>query len=444
MESNLVRNGFDLAFETDLLYLDVINGRIGVKTDAPGNFALDVNGNSRIQGNQTITGDLTVQGTTTTIDSQQLVVEDNIITINENASSATDAGIMINRTTENNALFIWDETLDKFKFGTTTQDGSTVTDYSNLTLSNIQVAEPVANDDAATKAYVDSQISSGGVTGDNVELRLPSDSTFGDGAYLGLTSSTSVTQAIDDLNETIENVRAGTYLKSVSFVADSTSISAGDTVTLTITTTPTAGSDTRYTITWGDGDTDTASSDSTPSHTYASGGTFSVTVKAFENDAGTTDSSGSFATSTRSNYIVASTAEPVLTFAMYAAASGGAPITTADTGDTVYLQNNCTNTSGATVTYDVDWGDGSEDTISGDGVAGGSSANGGSRLSHTYTNAAGDDGSTVAGSGSGDTKYAIRLRLLTHSTANPSVIPKTATNNFEVYSEHTVLYSTAD
>src|SRR5210317_1678887 len=444
LESNLVRNGFDLAFETDLLYLDVINGRIGVKTDAPGNFALDVNGNSRIQGNQTITGDLTVQGTTTTIDSQQLVVEDNIITINENASSATDAGIMINRTSANNAIFIWDETLDKFRFGTTTQDGSTITDYSNLTLSNIQAADPTAAEDVATKSYVDGQISSGGVTGDNVEMRLPTDSTFGDGAYLGLTSSTSVTQAIDDLNETIENVRAGTYLKSVSFVADATAISAGDTVTLTITTVPTAGANTRYTITWGDGDTTTGTSDSTPSHTYASGGTYSVTVKAFENDADTTDSAGSFATSTRTDYIVASTAEPVLTFAMYAAASGGSPITTADTGDTVYLQNNCTNTSGATVTYDVDWGDGTEDTISGDGVAGGSSANGGSRLAHTYTNSAGDDGSTVAGIGTGDTKYAIRLRLLTHSTANPAVIPKTATNNFEVYTEHTPLYSTAD
>ena len=167
-------------------------------------------------------------------------------------------------------------------------------------------------------------------------------------------------------------------------------------------------------------------------------------MKAFENDAGTTDSAGSFATSTRTNYIVASTAEPVLTFAMYAAASGGSPITTADTGDTVYLQNNCTNTSGATVTYDVDWGDGSENTISGDGVAGGSSNNSGTRLAHTYTNASGDDGSTVAGTGTGDTKYAIRLRLLTHSTANPGVIPKTTTNNFEVYSEHTPEYSTAD
>jgi hypothetical protein len=443
LESNLIRSS-DLAFQTNLLYVDVANGRIGVKTDSPGNFALDVNGNTRISGNQTITGDLTVQGTTTTIDSQQLVVEDNIITINENASGATDAGIMINRTSANNALFIWDETLDKFRFGTTTQDGSTVTDYSNLTLSQIQAASPTASDDVATKSYVDTQVSAGGVTGDNVELRLPTDSTFGDGAYLGLTSSTKVTNAIDELNEVLGNVQAGTYIKSTSFVADVTAISAGDTVTLTITNTPTAGANTRYTITWGDGDTTTGTADSTPSHTYASGGTFSVTVKAFENDAGTTDSAGSFATSTRTNYIVASTAEPVLTFAMYAAASGGSPITTADTGDTVYLQNNCTNTSGATVTYDVDWGDGTENTISGDGVAGGSSNNSGTRLAHTYTNASGDDGSTVAGTGTGDTKYAIRLRLLTHSTANPSVIPKTATNNFEVYSEHTPEYSTTD
>jgi plastocyanin len=440
LESNLLRNGFDIAFETDLLYIDVINGRIGINTDAPGNFALDVNGNTRI------VGDLTVQGTTTTVDSQNLAVEDNLIVINSSGSVGHNSGIMINRGAEgNNATMVWDESEDKFKFGTTTSDGSTTGDFA-VTLSKVQVATPTADDDAATKAYVDSQVSGGvgAVTGDNVQLNLPSDSTFGDGAYLGLTSSTSVTQAIDDLNETIDNVRAGTYLKSVTFTADSTSISAGDTVTLTITTVPTAGANTRYTITWGDGDTTTGTSDSTPSHTYASGGTFSVTVKAFENDAATTDSSGSFATSTRTNYITVSTAEPVLTFEMYAASSGGSPITTADTGDTVYLQNNCTNTSGATVTYDVDWGDGTEDQISSDAVAGGAITNGGSRLAHTFTNAGGDDGSTVAGTGSGDTKYAIRLRLLTHSTANPAVIPKTATNNFEVYSEHTPSYSTAD
>ena len=43
LASNLVRNGIDLAFETDLLYFDVANQRIGVKTDSPGRL-LDIPG----------------------------------------------------------------------------------------------------------------------------------------------------------------------------------------------------------------------------------------------------------------------------------------------------------------------------------------------------------------------------------------------------------------
>jgi len=35
LKANLLRDGVPLAFETDLLYLDVVNGRIGVKTTAP-------------------------------------------------------------------------------------------------------------------------------------------------------------------------------------------------------------------------------------------------------------------------------------------------------------------------------------------------------------------------------------------------------------------------
>lgn len=35
LKANLLRNGVDLAFETDLLYLDVVNGRIGIHTTAP-------------------------------------------------------------------------------------------------------------------------------------------------------------------------------------------------------------------------------------------------------------------------------------------------------------------------------------------------------------------------------------------------------------------------
>ena len=43
LESNLIRST-DLAFNSNLLYVDVANGRIGIKTDSPANFALDVAG----------------------------------------------------------------------------------------------------------------------------------------------------------------------------------------------------------------------------------------------------------------------------------------------------------------------------------------------------------------------------------------------------------------
>jgi hypothetical protein len=46
LKANLVREGVNLAFETDLLYLDVNNSRIGVKTASP-QYDLDVSGTTR-------------------------------------------------------------------------------------------------------------------------------------------------------------------------------------------------------------------------------------------------------------------------------------------------------------------------------------------------------------------------------------------------------------
>ena len=43
LKSNLTRNGTDLAFETNLLYLDVTNSRVGIGTSEP-STALQVNG----------------------------------------------------------------------------------------------------------------------------------------------------------------------------------------------------------------------------------------------------------------------------------------------------------------------------------------------------------------------------------------------------------------
>lgn len=67
-----------------------------------------------------ITGDLLVKGNTTTIDTANLQIEDNIILLNkgEGGAGVTEgtAGIEIDRGSLANAQFLWDETIDKFAF----------------------------------------------------------------------------------------------------------------------------------------------------------------------------------------------------------------------------------------------------------------------------------------------------------------------------------------
>ncbi|MBC8435741.1 MAG: PKD domain-containing protein, partial [Proteobacteria bacterium] len=428
LESNLIRTT-DLAFNTDLLVLDVDTGRIGIGQN-PGNFKLDILGDTRITGNQTITGDLTVQGNTTTIDSQNLSIEDNMIVLNSSGSIGNDSGLMINRgAAGNNAVFFWDEDADKFKVGTTSDDGSTQTDFGSATLAKLQIGAPAADSDASTKKYVDDSIttvtSSGGVTGTNVTLGLPTDSSVSDGAVT-LNISGSVTDAIDDLNEVQENIRSSYYVKSVTYTRTPAAGSLGMTVTLAITAV--GGGATRYTVDWGDGTTETVSA-TNPTHAYNenSGTPYTITVKAYNHNA-VTDSAGSFANSGDSMtnlQVTVYTATPVPAFEIYTASSGGSALTGNDLwvteGQTRYLRNTTTNTSGATVAYTMSWGDDSStDNIANDSASGGVS---GSRLSHTW------GGGTESGTG----RDTLTLTLTTHSTCNPALLPITATASLKVY-----------
>jgi len=67
LKSNLVRNGIDLAFETDLLYLDVNNQKVGIKTSSP-QHELDVSGTTRTNNLTVLTrsdlADVTIEGST--------------------------------------------------------------------------------------------------------------------------------------------------------------------------------------------------------------------------------------------------------------------------------------------------------------------------------------------------------------------------------------------
>ena len=71
LKENLLRNGVDLAFETDLLYLDVTNRRIGIKTTNP-QYPLDIDGVARvtdleITNNLFQIGNITIDGDNATI-----------------------------------------------------------------------------------------------------------------------------------------------------------------------------------------------------------------------------------------------------------------------------------------------------------------------------------------------------------------------------------------
>jgi hypothetical protein len=83
-----------------------------------------------ISGNLAVTGDFTVSGTTTFINSSQLNIGDNIITLNADVSTSTspseNAGIEINRGSSANVFVRWNETTDRWEF---TNNGST---YSNI------------------------------------------------------------------------------------------------------------------------------------------------------------------------------------------------------------------------------------------------------------------------------------------------------------------------
>ena len=82
----------------------------------------------------TITGNLTVNGTTTTVNSTNTTLDDNLLELNSGATSnANDSGIIIERgSTGNNAIIAWDESADSFIVGTTT---ATASDTGNLTIA---------------------------------------------------------------------------------------------------------------------------------------------------------------------------------------------------------------------------------------------------------------------------------------------------------------------
>jgi hypothetical protein len=257
-------------------------------------------------------------------------------------------------------------------------------------------------------------------TAADLDVGNASDGSFSDGALV-IESDRKTADVIDDLNEALDNIRKGVYVKSVSFSANPTFGGQGTYVTLNLTVDGTAN---RYDIDWGDGSNTNNTTDSTPSHTYTSNANspYTVTVRAY-NSSGS--GAGSEASSTIEDYIIIYTTDPAAAFRLYRNATGGSELSGNNLyvieGDSLYLENISTQTTMADVEYTMDWGDGTAvENITSDNADGGVTGN---RLQHTWG----------FGTHTGSGRDTLRLTLSSHSTANPNVIPKQTTKSLKVY-----------
>lgn len=259
---------------------------------------------------------------------------------------------------------------------------------------------------------------------------------YGDGTYIGLdsltssttttaipfTTSATITEGIDRLNQLAYNIIADTAVSDVTFTSSSTQ--GGDPFSIVINVAHN-GNANRYDVDWGDGTTTLDYSSSSIPHTYTTsgaGGVFTIQVTAKNN---TGVGAGSSSTFVKTDFITVYTPDPGMDFELFRTFSTGSPLSGNDLyvveGQPLFLDNNTTNTGGAAVSYTVDWGDGTtpESSISNNAPGGVQ----GPRLQHTWV-----DGKTT-----GTGRDTVTLTLDSHTTANPNVIPRSVTKLLKVY-----------
>jgi hypothetical protein len=195
--------GADVAIPNDV---GVLFGTGGEKIESDGTdltitstgaLQLTVTGTTTVSGALTVTGNLTVNGTTTTVNSTNTTIDDNLLELNSGAASnANDCGIIIERgSTGNNAIFMWDESVDKFTLGTTTATASTTGDIT------ITTGTLVAN---LTGTATAAQYS-------DVAERFASDSMYEPGTVVALGGAAEITAVAEEASDEVFGVVSGTH-----------------------------------------------------------------------------------------------------------------------------------------------------------------------------------------------------------------------------------------
>ena len=156
----------------------------------------------------TITADLTVTGTTTTVNTETINLADNIILLNSNlagdAAPSQDAGIEIERGTESNVQFIWNEGSDYWstvdqKLHIGSIDDITAADDNQVLVSDSGVVKKVDASDILDLINIDTE--SGSASPSAGELTF----TAGEGINTSGSGST-VTIAAEEASDTNKGV----------------------------------------------------------------------------------------------------------------------------------------------------------------------------------------------------------------------------------------------
>lgn len=403
--ANLDRQGTDLYISSTgqtLQYWDVVNYRVGINNGSP-QYELDVSGNINTSNGHVYTGANLQYDIGTITNFWRTGYFGNItgVILSPNQPFITNVGVLGNLTVSGNL------SVGNINITSLVINGNSVIDAGNNRVVN--VAAPVLGTDAANKTYVDSSIQAAG-RGNTIVLGTPTDGNLADNnaAYLGFTTSTTVADAIDILNSISQNLFTNTFVRTVTFSSNVTAGGAGQTILLTMVP---QGNVNQYTIQWGDGSANTVTSSSTATHTYATnvGTPFTVVVTASNTNGA---SPSNVAAAVRSNYITIYGANPIMNFGMFSANVSGVPLSGtglyAIQGNVIYLQNTTTNTNTATVTWSINWGDGTYANVPNNSSAGGVL---GPYANHTYV------------TNSGASTFAVNLALLTDDIANPAILP---------------------
>ena len=163
----------------------------------------DVNGNVEATtgtsnfNDVVIAGNFTVTGTTTTVNTEEINLADNIINLNSNLdvgdAPTQDSGISINRGSATAKTFIWNETTDKWTLGTETLVAGTVEAAFTGVVGGVTPAAVTGTTITATTGFV------GNVTGNAAGAHT---GTF-DGDMTGTMSGDDSTILVDGNNNKI-------------------------------------------------------------------------------------------------------------------------------------------------------------------------------------------------------------------------------------------------